>query len=140
MDPLVLSDGENTFRMQLLRWDGDAYISVSVDSNGFAGRNDLHILGDEFKMFCANLLAVQQSLKGECHISSISPNELDVKIRPADSLGHFEVLGETGYHVISDHQAYWHSVSFGFQIEPSQLDRAIRVPWVVEYGKKNSCD
>ena len=65
MDTLVLSDGKNAFRMQLVRWDGDAYVSVVVNSNGFSGSSDLYVLGEELRSFCAGLVAIQRCLKGE---------------------------------------------------------------------------
>src|SRR5690606_4817575 len=118
MSGLSLTDGESRLELDLAVWDGDAYVTVSVDSRGFAGRNDLHVLGPDFRKFCADLLNLQRTLKGEARIVAVHPSELDVKIRRADSLGHLAVVGTTGYHVQMAHTSYWHAVHFGFQIEP----------------------
>jgi len=92
--------------IDFVRWDGDAYITVLVDSRGFSGRNDLHILASHFQDFCTNLVELQESLKGEARLVGVMDGELDVLIRPADALGHFSVIGSTGYHVGMAHTAY----------------------------------
>jgi len=134
MSGLSLKDGESRLELDLAAWDGDAYVTVAVDSHGFAGRNDLHVLGPAFAGFCAALLELHRSQKGEARIVAVDPSELDVRIRPADSQGHLTVVGTTGYHVQMAHTSYWHAVHFGFQIEPSQLDNAVRVSWVQQHG------
>ena len=134
MEVLSLSDGTSQLEIELLRWDGDAYVAVRVESRGFAGRNDLHIASSDFERFCTDLISVQKSLKGEARLVSVASGELDVRIGPADSLGHLAVNGNTGYHVQMAHTSYWHSVQFGFQIEPSVLDAAVRIPWVRDHA------
>jgi len=138
MSGLSLTDGVSRLELDLASWDGDAYLTVSVDSRGFAGRNDLHVLGHDFTRFCADLLELQRTLKGEARVVAVHPSELDVHIRRADGLGHIAVSGTTGYHVQIAHASYWHAVHFGFQIEPNQLDSAVRGSWVQQYGGGSS--
>ena len=130
MTPLRLTDGSSSLEVALASWDPDAYVTVAIESRGFAGRNDLHVVAGAFRDFCASLISLQKTLKGEARLTGVMPNELDIVIAPADKLGHIAVKGHTGYHVQMAHTSYWHAVHFGFQIEPSQLDAAVEVDWV----------
>ena len=132
METLRLSDGESLIEIDLVQLDPDAYISIRVDSRGFLGRNDLHILDSEFRNFCEDLVAMQNTLKGKASLASVAEDELSLSIAPSDSLGHFSVVGSTGYHLRTGLHSYWHQVTFGFTIEPTQLDRAVKVDWVKE--------
>ncbi|HKE43707.1 MAG TPA: hypothetical protein VKB41_04125 [Steroidobacteraceae bacterium] len=134
MDVLSLSDGASQLKIELLSWDGDAYVAVHAQSHGFAGRNDLHVASQDFKRFCGELVALQKSLKGEARLVSAVEGELDIRIAPADSRGHIAVTGNTGYNVQAADNSYWHSVHFGFQVEPGALDAAVKVPWVSNHA------
>jgi hypothetical protein len=109
---------------------GDAYITLDVLSGGFAGRNDLWVLGRDFSAFCADLVALELSLKGEATLESISPNELKLRIFSANGRGLLAVEGNTGYAVQGQDGVFWHSVSFGFTFEPQQLTKALALPWL----------
>jgi hypothetical protein len=134
MSSLLLTDGASRLELDLVWWDGDAYVSVAVDSGGFSGRNDLHVVAAAFRLFCSQLLALQRTLKGEARLTAVVPGELDIHIEPAGSTGHLAIVGRTGYHMQIAHTTYWHEVRFGFQIEPAQLDAAARIPWVRQYA------
>lgn len=129
-----LTDGTSRLDIDLLSWDGDAYVGVSVDSRGFSGQHDLHVLGMAFRSFCSSILMLHKELKGEARLTAVAPNELDVRIAPADALGHISVSGNIGYHALGSHTSFWHQVNFGFEIEPNQLDTAIKNSWVREYA------
>ena len=134
MPLLQLTDGTSSLAIDLVSWDGDAYVTVAIESRGFSGRNDLHVHSDAFNNFCASLISLQRTLTGEARLIGVMPNELDIVLAPADRLGHIVVKGHTGYHVQMAHTSYWHALHFGFQIEPTQLDAAAQVPWVTEHA------
>ncbi|MDJ0927522.1 MAG: hypothetical protein QNJ73_07700 [Gammaproteobacteria bacterium] len=134
METLSLSDGTSRLDIGLVRWDGDAYITIEVDSRGFCGRNDLHVLGAGFSAFCRNLLVLQETLQGKATLSSVVDRELDLTVARSDALGHISVTGSTGYEIEMNHTSFWHSVHFGFQLEPNRLDICTRIPWVREYA------
>jgi hypothetical protein len=134
MPPLRLTDGTSFLEIDLASWDGDAYVTVAIESRGFAGRNDLHVVACEFQSFCASLVSLQRTLKGEARLTGVMPNELDIVLAPADALGHIVVKGHTGYEVQMAHTSHWHAVHFGFQVDPTQLDAAVKVPWVTEHA------
>jgi hypothetical protein len=105
---------------------GDAYITISVHSNGFSGKNDLWVGAEEFQEFCTSLVKLEKERKGEATLNSISPGKLSLKIYSVDSLGHLAISGTTGYEVAN----IQHSLTFGFEFEPSQLVKAVASPWV----------
>jgi len=109
---------------------GDAYITIDVLSEGFAGQNDLWVLGQAFSEFCASLVSLESSLKGEAVLESISPNELKLRIFSANNRGLLAIEGNTGYEVQGQEGSFWHSVSFGFTFEPQQLTKALALPWL----------
>jgi len=131
---LVITDRKSSLEIDLVSWDGDAYISVNIDSRGYSGQNDLHIDAEEFKKFCADIFQLQKTLKGKAVLNSISPDELHIEIKPDGGSGHMSVRGKCGYHIHTDRQMNWHSIEFGFEFEPQQLDKAIKVDWIVTHA------
>jgi len=112
---------------------GDAKLEVSAVSHGFEGKASAWAHAEEMKKFCLGLIALNQSLSGEANLSSMSPNELTLKVFAANSRGQLAVQGSIGHHVISENRSFWHSVSFGFEFEPSQLASVVKNPWVQRY-------
>ena len=106
---------------------GDAYVIISISSNGFSGKNDLWVSAEGLKEFCTSLVKLERERRGEATLSSISPGELNLKIYSVDSLGHLAVAGTTSYEVAN----MPHSLTFGFEFEPSQLVKAVASPWVM---------
>ena len=111
---------------------GDRYLTIKVQSAGFCGANDLWIHGAEFKAFCSGIIAVEEKRQGQVTLKSISPGELDLTIKSVSSLGHFVIVGVTGYEVQREHAMIDHSISFGFEFDPGQLYNASKVTWVTE--------
>jgi hypothetical protein len=113
---------------------GDAYVTIQVQSEGFAGHNDLWVLAEDMRSFARNLVSLEASLIGEARLESISPNELSIKVRSVSGRGNLSVEGTSGYEVRRDNSASWHSVSFGFEFEPSQLSGVVRLPWIQRFA------
>ena len=109
---------------------GDGYISIRLCSNGYSGHNDLWVSSESLGRFCCNLIDLEKKRKGETLLESISPGELYLQIFSIDSFGHMGVRGKTGFAVINGTDLFPHSVSFGFEFEPSQLVKAVKVDWV----------
>lgn len=107
-----------------------AVVVLRVRSSGYAGENDLWVHTEALRQFAICLVELERSLRGETRLTSMSPNELDLKVFAASSRGHLAVHGTTGRLIQGESQASWHSVSFGFEFEPSQLSAAVAEPWV----------
>ena len=105
---------------------GDVRISVLIKSNGFRGHNDIWLDGENFDSFCRALIELETNRQGEAKIKSLSPGEFELTIGSLDSVGHIGVWGKTGYHVMSPIKNFFHAVEFGFEVEPSQLQQAVK--------------
>ena len=113
---------------------GDAYVTVRISSNGFSGHNDLWVSSESIRSFCRNLIRLEESRTGETILKSISPGELHIKVFSTSSRGHMGIEGTTGYSIQTENSRFNHSVSFGFEFDPSQLVQAVRVDWVKRNG------
>ncbi len=123
--------GDNaSLEIALLETDDDPYLAIEVSSGGFSGRNDLHVFGPEWASFCKALCSLEQSLRGEAVLESMSPSELRLRFHSANGRGHIAIEGSTGYHIGSGESQFWHSVAFGFIVDPQQLTRAVALPWI----------
>ena len=109
---------------------GDAYVTVRVSSGGFSGHNDLWVLAPALRSFCQGLVSLERDRRGKAVLESVLPEELRIVVRSVDSCGHMLIEGSTGYQAQREHSRPWHSVAFGFEFDPSQLVRAVRVAWV----------
>lgn len=109
---------------------GDAYVTIRVSSGGFEGHNDLWVLAGALQSFCQSLVSLERDRSGEAVLKSISPDELCIVVRSVDSCGHMAIEGCTGYHLQRENSRPWHCVAFGFEFDPSQMVRAVRVDWV----------
>ena len=116
-----------------LQSHGDVRLLVLVRSNGFSGHNDLWVQRDALIAFAAQLAGLDSLLSGKAKLSSISPGELELVIRSVSTRGHIGVAGSTGYRIQSENATYQHSVSFWFEIEPSQLSAALQRSWLSQY-------
>lgn len=109
---------------------GDAYITIKLHSNGYAGHNDLWVSYESLCNFCRNLIELEKKRKGETILESVSPGELYLQILSIDSLGHVGLKGTTGFQVFEGTDLFPHSVTFGFEFDPSQLEKAVKVDWI----------
>lgn len=117
-----------------LQSNGDVYVTLKIQSEGFSGHNDLWVIADQMRKFASVLVALERNLRGEVKLESVSPNELSLKVFSVSSRGNVAVQGSTGYEVGRENRSFWHSVSFGFEFEPSQLLHAVQLPWVQRYA------
>ena len=86
------------------------------------------------KGFCQSLVQLEMSRKGEAVLESVSPGELIMKLYASDGLGHMAVSGRTGYLIRGEKEGYQHSVEFGFDVDPSELKKAVKTDWVRVYA------
>lgn len=127
---IELSDGKCRLELNVIANDGDAVLGIFVNSMGFSGCSDSYILNAQLRKFCMELAELQRTLKGKAVLTSLVPEELLLTIEPFGSRGHLSVVGKFGYSASTTMGDNWHGVEFGFEIEPQQLDKAVRVSWV----------
>lgn len=108
---------------------GDGLLSIRANSNGYSGKNQTWVSKQELNQFAESIIKIETERRGEATIRSISPKELYLRIYSYDSLGHFAVEGHTGYRVIQELDVF-HSVKFGFTIEPQELLKLCDEDWV----------
>lgn len=138
---LRFHNGDNYLEMmieieedQSLQSYGDAAVSITLQSHGFSGYSDFWVFGQALGSFCTSLISLANTLNGEASLESISPNELKLGIRSLSQEGNIVIAGTTGRMIYEENSKIWHSVSFGFEFEPSQLIEAVKLPWVQRYG------
>lgn len=111
----------------------DAYITLEVQSGKFSGHNALWVQSESMASFCHALVMLHQTLNGEALLESISPGKLQLKVFSCNSRGCLAIEGVIGSHLIGENQKFWHSVSFGFEFEQTQLSALLQLPWVKRY-------
>jgi len=109
---------------------GDAYMTLKIVSAGFVGHNDLWVDALSLRKFCTDILQLATKRQGTARIEGMSPNEMEITVRSIDRSGHMIVEGTTGYGVHRERGLRHHSVTFGIEFDPSQLNEVERVSWV----------
>jgi hypothetical protein len=109
---------------------GDVLLSVVVESHGFKGQSEVWVLKEEISRFARAVTELNQSLCGRAVLRSVSPGELQIEVLSVTSRGNLAAQGSVGHHVYEEERMYWHSVSFGFEFEPRELEAAVAESWV----------
>ena len=132
-EPLTLSfeAGPNSLQIEITREGdaqsrahGDARLSATVRSEGFSGRAICWADRDSLDGFSRGMSGLQERGLGQAELRSSSPDELVLSIYPISARGVFAVEGELSTMVHGQEQAFRHAVSFGFEIEAMQIERA----------------
>ena len=118
--------------------EGDAYMTLKIVSAGFEGHNDLWVDSRSLQKFCRDIIELATKRQGSATIEGISPNELEITVRSIDRSGHMVVEGFTGYEVQRERGTRRHSITFGIEFDPSQLNEVERVPWVKQNAESGS--
>lgn len=109
---------------------GNARLSLRVQSHAFIGSSTVWVGREQLKQFSEDLSRLEKSLRGEAVLSSMSPGELSLKLLSVSSRGHVAIEGSIGRYVHSANSRFWHSVTFGFEFENTQLTEAVQLPWL----------
>ena len=117
--------------------EGDAYMTLRIVSAGFQGQNDLWVDSRTLRRFCRDILDLATRRQGSATIEGMSPNELAIKVRSIDRSGHMVVEGSTEYEVQRERGTRRHSITFGIEFDPSQLNEVERVPWIRQNAEQD---
>jgi hypothetical protein len=135
---IKISNGESFVELRIAETEvslqavGDARIAVQIQSSGFSGASDAWCSRDQIRSFCTSIIALDQTLKGECSLRSMSPENLCLLLS-ATTRGHIDVSGNISRRVMANTHWFLHSVTFGFDVEPAQLSSSIARSWIYEY-------
>jgi hypothetical protein len=97
---------------------GDYLVAISAETDGFKGHADGHVAGSCWTKFSRELVALNDSRKGEAKLESAFPGEFSVRIGAANRRGHMSVSGTLGFS-----RGEWprQCLEFGFEFDPTQL-------------------
>jgi hypothetical protein len=136
-----LSNGASFFELELLQEEvasensyRSALFKITAQSRSFCGQAQSWVFTENLERFCDSLVSLNNTLKGEALLESEFPKEFSVKLASVNSRGYLGVSGEFGHLFFNENSNYWHSVSFGFEFEPAQLQYVMQVPWVSKYA------
>ena len=110
--------------------EGDAYVTLKIVSAGFVGHNDMWVDARSLRKFCSDIIQLATKRQGSARIEGMSPNRMDITVRSIDHTGHMIVEGTTGRDVRRERGPRRHSMTFGIEFDPSQLNDVERVTWV----------
>lgn len=131
---LTFTSGADKFEIEIGREGnedspsyGDARLQMVAHSSGFSGSAWCLIERDDLDGFASALQAMSETVSGKAELASMSPGELSLKIHQLSARGVFGIEAQIGRHVYQeDHRHFWHSVSFGFELEFSQIEKTAR--------------
>jgi hypothetical protein len=135
-EPLTLTfaAGADVLHIQITRESdpassshGDARLSLTVASAGFAGRANCWADRDALDRFSRAMSGLHERLQGHAELRSISPGELVLSIRPISADGAFAVEGQLCAPVQGKNLVFKHTIGFGFEIETAQIERAAKL-------------
>lgn len=129
---LQFSNRDDLFELSVLDHEepsgqsyGGTHLRISVSSCGFRGSCSAWVYAEDMKKFFESLVELQKTSIAVAKLESTSPKEIELSISAANSRGYLCVSGAIGKHVFTENGNYWHSVSFGIEFEPAQLDIAL---------------
>jgi len=99
---------------------------IAVQSRGFAGSGFEVFHPESLRHFSNALTAVAYTAKGEACLQCVRPSDIDVKIRPLNARGRYGIEGCAAKATRSNREGITHVVTFLFEIEPSQIEKAAR--------------
>jgi hypothetical protein len=125
---LAFANGLDSLRIHICRESSwDTRLDLDVRSHGFAGHGSCWIDREAFRRFARNVVQLAQSCNGKAELHAISPEKFMLTIRSISSRGHFAVEGRICETIYAQDHEFSHSVTFGFEIELSQVDKAAKV-------------
>ena len=92
---------------------GDIQISVTVQSQGFAGHGSAWIEAPKLRAFVSQLRQLETSRRGTAEVESMSPGQFRLRLFSTDSLGHMALVGR-----LSRGE---HALEFQFEFDPGLL-------------------
>lgn len=104
-------------------FDGDYYIAIEAEADGFRGHSDGHVLAAEFRDFGKAIGILEQRRQGQARFESVPTGLFEVVLHSTDRVGHLAIRGVLR---IGDTEGDGPSQEYRFllPVEPDQLVRA----------------
>ena len=100
----------------------DYNLQITLSSSDFTFAHEVWVDGSEVQEFIKNIESLKSTLKGEANLTSESPDELELRIRPVDTLGHFVLKIELGNQFMLGNEWYWSKYIDAFPLEAASLE------------------
>ena len=130
---IIFTAGEDHLHMDVVRiadpgspGDGEARLTMKVQSSGFAGQGSWWADETSFETFVRDLTRLARTMKGKAELRHKWRPDITFGIVPITSRGHFAVEGQISDTIHGREHAFFHSVRFSFEIELAQIEKAAR--------------
>lgn len=100
----------------------DYNLQIALNSADFTFTHEVWVDGSEMLEFIKNIESLKSTLKGEAKLTSESPDELELLIKPVDALGHFVLKIELGSQFMIGNEWCWSKHIDAFPLETEALE------------------
>ena len=100
---------------------GDFLVAIEVQSEGFSGHVDGHVVGAAWQTFVRQLTTLEAERKGAARLVSAMPGEFHLEVKSIDGKGHMGVSGELSYRRVGVERWPVQQLRFAFEFDPSKL-------------------
>ncbi len=95
----------------------DYNLQITLNSTEFTFTYEVWVDGSEVQEFIKSIKSLKSSLNGEAKLTSESPDELELLIKPVDALGHFVLKIELGNQFMIGNEWCWSKHIDAFPLE-----------------------
>ncbi len=92
----VAFEDESSLELEVAFADPDPYLVVRLQLPGFSACTETYVLESGWSSFLRELQSLEATRQGEATVESISPGELQLRIRSLDRAGHMGIEGLIG--------------------------------------------
>ena len=116
-------------------WHAQGDLRFTVRAQGGTFQCSSTVWCDERSLirFCRDLSAMNRTLAGEATLTSMSPDELALKISDIDGQGHFRFTASIGKHGYDFPHMNWNALQVQFVFDQTLLQTAMNLSWVRAY-------
>ncbi|MCG9761512.1 hypothetical protein L1D50_20755 [Pseudoalteromonas sp. Isolate6] len=100
----------------------DYNLQITLNAANFTFTHEVWVDGSEVQKFIKDIESLKSSLKGEAKLTSESPDELELLIKPVDALGHFVLKIELGNQFMVGTEWCWSKHIDAFPLESASLE------------------
>ena len=130
MSSITLRDEHSTLQLSLASFDtgdDDLYLIAEASMKGFVGRNtSVGVSRSIWNTFVGDFKKLETTRTGEARLVSMSPADLELRVRSYDGARHIRVAGFVGDYMISKDVTDVARVPFRIEIDPSMLGLLIK--------------